>query len=130
SRAADADVKRPEDGVHRAHLIEAHLVNQLLEDQRIIGKEINTPLPVIETDGTRNDLLHGTGIATAHLAVLFHLPLALFDRQAVPFFLLPAAPVHGIEAQIASRRYLGEESRTHGFALPLHHFFRLALPLR
>src|ERR1700688_2373121 len=50
SRAADSHVELPEQGIHRADVIEAHLIDQLLEDQRIVGEKIDTPLPIIEAD--------------------------------------------------------------------------------
>src|SRR6185437_17116978 len=36
SRAAEPDVEVAEQCVHRAHLIKAHFINQLLEDQGIV----------------------------------------------------------------------------------------------
>src|ERR1043165_9745956 len=49
-RHADADVDLAEERVDGADFVEAHLVNQLLEDQRIVTEQVDTPLPVVEAD--------------------------------------------------------------------------------
>ena len=52
-READARVERPEERVARARRIEAHLVDELLEHERVVGEERHAPLPVVEPDGAR-----------------------------------------------------------------------------
>ena len=61
-RKAQSDVERAEQAVNRAGFIEAHLVNEFLENQRVIGEEIDSPFPIIEADRTRNDLIDAAGI--------------------------------------------------------------------
>ena len=53
---ADADVEGAEVGVEGAGLVEAHLVDELLEDGGIVGEEIDAPFPVVESDGAGDDL--------------------------------------------------------------------------
>src|SRR5213078_2857023 len=64
--AAHADVEMPELCIHSADFVEAHLVNQLLEDQWIVGEQIHAPLPIVEADRAGDDLFDLSGIATAH----------------------------------------------------------------
>src|SRR5262249_1100243 len=73
-RAAHADVKVPEKRINRADLIKPHLVNELLEHQRVVSKQINPPLPVVETDRTGDDLFYLAGVTAADQTVLVHLP--------------------------------------------------------
>ena len=47
-----ARVERSKLGELRAGFVEPHLVNQLLEDERVVGKEIHAPFPVVKPDGT------------------------------------------------------------------------------
>src|SRR5437867_1353307 len=57
-RELQADEERAELGVVGARLVETHLVNQLLEDHRVVGEQIDAPLPVVETDRAGDDLGH------------------------------------------------------------------------
>src|SRR5262249_26065591 len=118
-RYSDPDEELPEQSVVGTDLVEAHLVDEFLEDERVIGEKIDTPLPVVEADRPGDDLPHRARVTAAHRAMLFHLPLALFDRQTVPVLLLATAPVHGIKAEVAGSRDLRKKSRTHGFALAM-----------
>src|SRR5262249_1496083 len=102
-READTDVERPEQRESRARRIEAHLVDQLLEDQRVVGEQRHPPLPVVEPDGALDHLHHPTGVATSDLALPAHERAAFRGRQVVPVDLLPAALRHGVEAQVAGR---------------------------
>src|SRR5437899_1453822 len=91
-----------EEGVHSANLIEAHLVNQLLENQGIIGKQIHAPFPVIKPDRTGDDLFDLPSVTAANQTVIVHLARALFNGQRVPVFAFTAAAVHGIKRYIAA----------------------------
>src|SRR6185369_11600272 len=51
-----AGVERPELGELGARLVEPHLVNQLLERDRIRRVEIDAPFPVVVADRARDDL--------------------------------------------------------------------------
>src|SRR3954453_16244560 len=80
-RAADANEELPEQRVDSADLVKTHLVDELLELQRVVAEQIHAPLPIVEADGAGDDLLHLTGVAAANESVRFHLPLALLDRE-------------------------------------------------
>ena len=109
-------VERPEQPVERAGLVEAHLVDQLLEHHGIVGEEVDAPLPVVEADGTGDDLGHPAGVAPADEAVVLHHPLPLRERGVIPVLFLAPFLVHGIEADVAPGRYVGPEPAFHGLA--------------
>src|SRR6266849_7563655 len=83
-RTAQSDVETSEQGIDGAYVVEAHFVDQLLENQGIVGEEVDTPLPVVKTDGAGDDLFHFSGIAASDEAVLVHLALAFFHGKRVP----------------------------------------------
>src|SRR5439155_17989600 len=60
-REPDAHVERPEERVARARRVEAHLVHELLEDERVVGEERDAPFPVVEADRARDHLRHAAG---------------------------------------------------------------------
>src|SRR6266436_6855434 len=92
-RAAQSDVETSEESVDGADVVEAHLVDQLFENQGIVGEEVDAPLPIVETDGAGNDLLHLSGIAASDQAVFIHLALALFHGERVPVLVFAAAAI-------------------------------------
>src|SRR5205823_95944 len=98
--AAHADIEMPELRIHRADFTETHLVDQLFERQRIVGKQVHAPLPIVETDRSSYDLLYLTRVAPPDECMLMHLPCALFNRQRVPILVLSPPSVHGIEANV------------------------------
>src|ERR1035441_7642919 len=61
-----ADEKRSEEGVDGAYFVETHFVNQLFEDQRVFGKQVDAPLPVVKADRAADDLAHVAGVAAAN----------------------------------------------------------------
>src|SRR5579871_4623089 len=97
----------PEHGVDGADFVEAHLVDQLFEDQWIVGEQIDTPLPIVKADGASDDLFYRSGITAADHAMIVHLACAFFDGELVPVLVFATAAVHGIEAGVAIRRNLG-----------------------
>src|SRR6185437_9379517 len=97
---SEADEELPEEGVDRAHFIEAHFVDQLLEDHGILGEEIHAPFPVVHADGAADDLFYLAAVTAADQAVLVHHVLAVGIWHGVPVRLLAALAVHGIEADI------------------------------
>src|SRR5215472_1238700 len=127
--AAQAYVELPKQRVDSADFVEAHLVNELFENDWIIGKEVDAPLPVVETDRAGNDLPNFTGIAAADEAMLVHLAGPLFDREAVPVLGLTALAIHRVEARIAVGRDCGKKARAHGFFLAGEGFSDLAIPI-
>src|SRR6516162_8073382 len=93
-------------GVARAGLIKAHLIDQLLEYERIVGKQINPPLPIVEADGARNDLIYLPGVAPPDHSMVVHQTLSLFERQHVPVVNTCSPLVHRVEAYVATFRNL------------------------
>jgi hypothetical protein len=47
---AHAHIEAAKDRINGAHFVKAHFVDQLFENDRIIRKQINAPLPVVEPD--------------------------------------------------------------------------------
>src|SRR3989442_7821430 len=83
-------VERPEERVARAGRVEAHLVDELLEDERVVGEQRDAPLPVVETDRSRDHLRHPAGVSAAALALPAHQLRARVWREVVPSHLLPS----------------------------------------
>src|SRR6266478_5945302 len=127
-RTTQAHVELPEERIHRADVIEAHLVNQLLEDQRIVGEQVDAPLPVVKSDRAGDDLPHFARIASADESMLTHLAGPFLDGQGVPVLVFTAFAVHRIEAGVAVGRDCGEQPRPHRFFLPHQSLLDLAIP--
>ena len=125
-----ADVESAEQTVNRAGFVEAHLVDEFFEDQRIVGKQIDAPFPIVETDGTGNDLRHPAGVVAADHAVLAHHALALADRLAIPVLSFAAKLVHRIEAQVAALGNFRPEARRRVLALFCKFSFDFPVPFR
>lgn len=104
-------------GVDGADGVEAHFIDEFLEDEGVFGEEVDAPLPIVEADGAGDDLAYFAGVAAADEAVFVHEGGALFEREGVPVFVLTAAAVHGVEADEFGGRDFGEEAGGHGFAL-------------
>src|SRR5262245_5507161 len=128
SREAKPDEKSPEKTVNCARFVEAHLVDQLLEDQRVIGEKIHAPLPIVEADGTRNYLNDPPGIVTPDHAMLAHHPLAFGDRLTVPVLTFAAKLVHRVKGHIAPLRNLRPKTRRRGLPLLGQFHFYLSVP--
>ena len=47
-RESQPDEESPEQPIHRAGFVEAHLVDQFFKYQRIVGEKIDAPFPVVE----------------------------------------------------------------------------------
>src|SRR5580704_3070561 len=109
--AANRKVERAEFRIAGARLVEAHLVDQLLEHQRIVGEEIDAPFPIVEADRTRNDLRDLAGVAAADHAVLAHQVAPLFDIEAIPVVCAVALLVHRVEAEVAARWNFRKKAR-------------------
>src|SRR5579863_6274580 len=62
-RAPNAHIERPKQRIHRAHFIEPHFVDELFEHQRIIGKQIHAPLPIVKPNRPADNLPHLSRIA-------------------------------------------------------------------
>src|SRR5689334_19106066 len=69
-RKTQPNVKRTEQGVIGAGLIETHFIDQLLEDQRIVREEIHAPLPVVKSDRAGDDLFDLACIPPADEAMI------------------------------------------------------------
>src|SRR5262245_40997272 len=68
-RELQADVERAELAVPGAGLVEAHLVHELLEDDRVVREEVDAPLPVVEPDRARDDLVDRARVVPSDHAV-------------------------------------------------------------
>src|SRR5438046_10596705 len=83
-REPQADEKATEKTVDGAGFIEAHLIDEFLEDQGIVREEIDAPLPIAETDGTGDDLNYASRVMAArHRGFADHYS-ALDNQFAVP----------------------------------------------
>src|SRR5208337_523313 len=89
-RQPNPKIELPEQRIHCAHFVEAHLVYQFLKDDRIVGEQIHAPLPIVHSDRAGDDLLHPLGVAPTNHAMLVHHALALGKRHGVPVHLLTA----------------------------------------
>src|SRR5215472_1165821 len=118
-----------EQRIDGAYMVETHFVDQLFEDQRIICEEVNTPLPVVESNGAGDDLPDFAGVTAAYEAVFVHLAGTLFDWQLIPVFVLATASVHGIEAGVTIGRDIGKEARVHRFFVTVKLALDFSLPL-
>src|SRR5208337_1679400 len=127
--AAQSYVKSSEERVDGAYVVETHLVDQLLEHQGIVGEEVDAPLPIVEADGSGDDLFYFSGIAATYHAVFVHLALALFHGKRVPVLVFAAAAVHGIKTNVAIRRHRGKEARLHRLFLARDGFLDGLFPL-
>src|SRR5258708_20154435 len=96
----NSDIKRPKQGIQCTDFVKTHLVDQFLEDQRIVGEKVNAPLPIVKPDRSGNDLFHRPRVATPNHAGLFHLPLPFFNGPPVPILLFPPFPVHSITPKL------------------------------
>ena len=47
---AQANEKRSEERILGTHFVEAHFVDQLLENQRVIREQVYAPLPIVEAN--------------------------------------------------------------------------------
>ena len=81
--------------------VEAHLVDQLLEDRRIVGEEIDAPFPVVEADRAGDDLRDLAGVLAADMPCSRIIAARSLERRAVPVLRLAAPLVHRVEADVA-----------------------------
>src|SRR5690606_39585671 len=69
------------------------------------------PFPVVEADGSRDDLEDLAGVIAAREPVFTHEPVPLLDGEGVPVVGVHAPFGHGVEADVAHPlRHLGEEA--------------------
>src|SRR6185437_9853480 len=102
-RADLAYIERPELRVLRARDVEAHFRYDLLEVERIAGKQRHSPLPRVEPDRSGDDLLHTTGVTPSAQSVLVHQPASLRDRERIPVLTHGSALGHRIERHVRHR---------------------------
>src|SRR5271154_4894478 len=114
---SDAEVERAELRVRRARFVEAHLVNEFLEHERIVGEKIDAPFPIVEADRARNNLRHFAGEAPPDQAMVVHQALTILDRQSIPVVGAIALLVHRIEAQEGPRGNFRKQARRNFLAL-------------
>src|SRR5690606_8753491 len=85
----------PETG---ADLVEAHLVDQLLELERVVGEQRHAPFPVVEAHGAGHALGHLPGIPAPGPTVFAHVRGSFVLRQPVPVVAEVPLLVHRVEA--------------------------------
>src|ERR1700722_13693131 len=127
---AHSNKELPKLSVKSTDLVKAHLIDQLLEDQGILGKEIDTPFPIVEGNGTGYDLAYRIGVATADEPMFVHHALAIGHGLGVPVHVLSALAVHGIKAEILRGWNRRIQPLCHGFRLTLHDLPDARTPLR
>src|SRR6266545_6002292 len=82
--AADqADQERAEAGVGGGHLVEPHLVDDLLDRGEVVGQQGDAPFVVVQAGGTGDELEYPSLVAPAHRGVTAHEAAALLERQPV-----------------------------------------------
>ena len=111
-RAHHARVERAELGVARRGLVEAHLVDAVLQVVGMGAEERHAPLEVVEAGRSRDHLEDASVEGAAHLAVPEHELLARVEVEGVPVVALAPPLGHRVEAErrLALRRQLGEEA--------------------
>src|SRR5437879_550230 len=58
----ESDDEGPELGVLGRHRIEAHLVHDVLQRDRVVGQQRDAPFPVVETNRAGDELEHATRV--------------------------------------------------------------------
>ena len=99
-REAPADVELAELAVLRGHLVEAHLVDDVLDVGRVVTEQGDAPFVVVEADRGGDDLLDFPGVLPTGVAVGGHQVAALVEREVVPVVLLAAALRHRVEGHV------------------------------
>src|SRR5690606_16384764 len=89
--------KLPEPG---AYFIKSHLRNNLFKGDGILRKQGNPPFPIVEADGTGDDLTNPARIGAADHSVALHHSPPLFHREHVPVVAQVPSLVHGVETDI------------------------------
>ena len=83
-RQHEAGEERAELGVARRHRIEAHLVHDVLQRDRVVGEQRDAPLPVVEPGRAGDELQDAARVGAADARVAGHQLLALLERELVP----------------------------------------------
>src|SRR5690606_6941560 len=85
-----------------ADLVEAHLVDELLELEGVVGEEGHPPFPVVEAHGAGDYLGHLAGVLATGPAVLPHEAGPLLRRQRVPVVGEVPLLAHRVEADVTA----------------------------
>ena len=128
-RNSNSNIKVTEQRIDCADFVKPHFVDQFFEDQRLIGEKIDSPLPIIESDRTGNNLPNVPGISAADKSMFTHLAGPFLDRELVPVLVFTAAPVHRIKACIPVWWNVGVKTWLHRFSVALKLAFNLGFPL-
>src|SRR5437762_1435813 len=80
-RELQADVELAEFAVVGAHGVEAHFVNDRLNLKRVLGEQRDTPLGIVESGRTSDQLFHFPGVLPANGAMPEHELASFFERQ-------------------------------------------------
>ena len=128
-RQPQSNVELTKQGVEGACFVEAHFVDELLENKGIVGKQVNAPFPIVESDRAGNHLPDLAGVAASDETVIMHHAAAVADGFRIPVVRLAAFLIHRIEAEVLMGRNLGPQPRLHGLPLLFHLFPFGLLPL-
>src|SRR5262245_31383206 len=101
---ADPHIEGPKQGIHSTGSIKTHLVDELFKDQWIISKQADTPFPVIQADGTADNLRHFASILTPDHTVPPHELPTLVHGKRIPVVHFPALLIHRVKTQVLSCR--------------------------
>src|ERR1035438_1410285 len=66
------DKELPKQRIHSADFIKPHLVDQLLENHRVLGKQVHAPFPVVHPNRPGDDLLHHVAVPPPDQPVQVH----------------------------------------------------------
>src|SRR5262245_11360696 len=111
---ANAHVERSKQGIQRTGGIKTHFVDELFKDQWIIGKQADAPFPVVQTDGTTDNLRHFAGVLASDHAVSTHELPTLVHRERIPVVRFTAFLIHRVKTQVLSRWHDRIEACLHG----------------
>src|SRR5262245_3230512 len=93
-RKTEIDVERPELAKPRTHLVETHLVNDLLERIDLVGDERHAPFPIIQPGRARDELRDTPGKFPTDAGVTAHELFPRGEIEGIPVVRAAAAFVH------------------------------------
>src|SRR5215475_10470601 len=100
---ANAHIECSKQGIQRTGRIKTHFADELFKDQWIISKQADAPFPVVQTDGTTDNLRHFAGVLASDHAVPTHKLSTLIHRERIPVMRFTAFLIHRVKTQVLSR---------------------------
>src|SRR5215831_2580310 len=111
---ANAHIECSKQGIQGTGRIKTHFIDELFKDQWIISKQADTPFPVVQTDGTTDDLRHFAGVLASDHAVPTHELPTLVHRERIPVVRFTAFFIHRVKTQVLSCWHDWIEACLHG----------------